>query len=78
MTSNQARPVKAGPYRLKIPQGYDDKGGVDANLWKALVGRTVIVAVSALTLVGLMVADQVAQPERVKVPAAGQFRFERI
>lgn len=43
------------------------------SLWWALVGRCAVVGLSAVTLAGLMVADEVAQPETIEVPARQSF-----
>lgn len=44
-------------------------GIVTNYLWRALVGRVVIVALSGLILTGVAVADEIAQPEHIHVPA---------
>jgi hypothetical protein len=47
---------------------------VTPRLWRALTGRCILVALSGITLTGLAIADEFAQPDHIRVPATMRHR----
>lgn len=48
------------------------------QLWFALVGRTIIIAIATFTLAGMAIVDEASQPEKIKVPVRMQARYEEV